>query len=297
MVARINHPLIAIVGQTATGKTELSIKLAAKFDGAIISADSWVVRRNVDIGTAKPSLQQRKIVPHYMLDVVEPDEDFSAARYKQEATKSITQVINNGKVPVIVGGTGLYVDAVLYDYSFLPAPSAKVRTRLNSMTLNELHKLAESRGLPLESVDTRNKRRVIRLIETNGRAARHGNIRPCSLLIGLYSPKDELIKRITMRVERMIMDGLIDEVNVLKRQYGWDCEALKGIGYHEWKLYFESNQTLETTKQRIVVDTYNLAKRQYTWFKRNKSIHWFSTPVNYTMVEDLVTTFLNKDSC
>lgn len=295
MVAINIQPLIAIVGSTATGKSALAIKIAQQFDGEIISADSWLVRKNIDIGTAKPSKKDLSLIKHHLIDLINADEDFSAAIYKKRALEVINDIYGRNKLPILVGGTGLYIDALLYDYSFLPSSSNDLRMKLNSMSLSQLHSLAIDKGLALDSIDQRNKRRVIRLIETNGMIPTKSEIKANVLLIGLNSSRKDLEENIQRRIEEMFNMGLADEVNELANKYGWDCQALKGIGYHEWKLYFMGNQSLEQTKQRIVKDTLLLAKRQTTWFKRNKSIHWFLTPVKYSMVEDLITTYLNKN--
>jgi len=295
MVAINVQPLIVIVGSTATGKSALAIKIAQQFNGEIISADSWLVRKNVDIGTAKPSKKELSLVKHHLIDLINADEDFTAAIYKKRALEVIDDIYGRKKLPILVGGTGLYIDALLYDYSFLPSSSNDLRMKLNSMSLAQLHSLAIDKGLSLDNIDQNNKRRVIRLIEANGKIPTKSEIKPNVLLIGLKSVKDDLEANIQHRIDEMFNRGLADEVSQLANKYGWDCQALKGIGYHEWKLYFTGNQSLEQTKQRIVKDTLLLAKRQTTWFKRNKSIQWFTTPVKYSMIEDLITTYLNKN--
>lgn len=295
MVAINIQPLIVIVGSTATGKSALAIKIAQQFNGEIISADSWLVRKNIDIGTAKPSKKELSLVKHHLIDLINADEDFTAAIYKKRALEVIDDIYGRKKLPILVGGTGLYIDALLYDYSFLPSSSNDLRMKLNSMSLAQLHSLAIDKRLSLDNIDQNNKRRVIRLIEANGKIPTKSEIKPNILLIGLKSVKDDLEANIQHRIDEMFNRGLADEVSQLANKYGWDCQALKGIGYHEWKLYFTGNQSLEQTKQRIVKDTLLLAKRQTTWFKRNKSIQWFTTPVKYSMIEDLITTYLNKN--
>ncbi len=289
------EPLIVIVGPTAMGKSDLAIKLAQKINGAIVSADSWLVRQEVNIGTAKPDLADRQLVEHYMIDIVRPCDYYSAALYKEEANEAIRGIYDEGRIPILVGGTGLYVDSLIYDYSFLPNPSLKQRSKLNSMALTELIKLANVNQIDLSSIDQRNKRRVIRAIETNGAVPDKKSLRDNTLIIGIRTDKAALEARIMERVDKMIDSGLEIEVKSLSERYGWDCEALKGIGYHEWRLYFEGNQSLDETRYRIIKDTLALSKRQLTWFKRNISIRWYSIPVNYHEIEDLVTTFLNKD--
>ena len=287
-------PIIALVGSTATGKSDLAIDLAKRHDGEIISADSWLVRKYVNIGTAKPSPSMLKQVPHHLINIIEPDEDFSAAKYKKLALKAISEIHKRGKVPFLVGGTGLYIDSVLYDFSFVGESDPATRQKLNAMSLEELHERARIDGLDLSLIDGRNKRRVIRHIESEGRFATRKELRPDTLVIGIACQAELLERRINERVKFMLNNGLENEVKVLSTQYGWDCEALKGIGYSEWQLYFNGKQTIEETEKRIIKDTINLSKRQQTWFKRNISIHWNDTPVNYAIIDDLITTFLNN---
>lgn len=287
-------PLLVIAGETASGKSALALELAEKFNGELICADSWTVRREVNIGTAKPTAEEQARVPHHLLDVVGPDEDFTAAVFKRLANRAIADIGGRGKLPIMVGGTGLYIDGVLYDYNFLPEGDRQAREALNNQSNAELLEQIEAAGLPLGDVDIRNKRRLIRLLETGGAEQTKGELRANTLIIGLQPQRELLKERIILRVDHMLASGLEAEVKALKDKYGWDCEALKGIGYQEWRDYFEGSQSLGQTCERIISGTVGLAKRQRTWFKRNKSIHWISTPVNYAQVEDLVTTLLNN---
>ncbi len=284
--------LLVIVGETASGKTELALKLAHRFNGEIICADSWTVRKQVDIGTAKPTSRERAEIPHHLLDVVEPCEDFTAAVFKRLANEAIGDIAGRGKLPIMVGGTGLYVDGVIYDFDFLPAGDRREREELNRLSISQL--LEKIRGLKLDlgGVDTRNKRRLIRLIETKGRRASRQPLRGDTIIIGLKTPREEIERRIVKRLDDMLAAGLEDEVRGLADRYGWDCEALKGIGYAQWQGYFAGDQSLPETRNKIIKATFEYAKRQRTWFKRNKSIQWFATPVKMADVVDSVTTFL-----
>lgn len=286
-------PLIVIVGETASGKSELALRLAREFDGEIICADSWTVRREVNIGTAKPTAKERAEVPHHLLDVVEPCEDFTAAVFKRLANEAIKDISNRGKLPILAGGTGLYIDGVIYDFGFLPAGDRQAREELNVMTNQELLTEVKRRKIPLGDVDIRNKRRLIRLIETGGAVPTKTALRPNTLIIGLRPDRDELNERIIKRTDAMLAAGLEDEVRGLAKRYRWDCEALKGVGYAQWQDYFNGAKTLASTRQKIIKATLDLAKRQRTWFKRNKSIQWFSTPVKWPNVVDSITTFLS----
>jgi len=267
-------PLVAVVGQTASGKSTIATQLARQFNGEIIAADSWTVRKRLDIGTAKPSAQERANAPHHMIDIIEPCDDFTAVEFQRRARRVIDDIIERGKLPLLVGGTGLYVDSVLYNYSFSPKASKTERETYNKMTITQLLAEADSRGIDTSSIDIRNKRRIIRLLETGGHNPIKQPLRKNTLILGVRLPKEALGQRIEARVEQMIADGLEQEVRVLSETYGWQCEGLKGIGYIEWRDYFEGNQSLEQTKQRIIQSTNKLAKRQHTWFKRSSDIVW-----------------------
>jgi tRNA dimethylallyltransferase len=284
-------PLIVLVGETASGKSSFALEAAQCFNGELVCADSWTVRSQLDIGTAKPSTYERKLVPHHLIDIVEPCQDFSAATFKRLALQAIKDISNRGKLPILVGGTGLYVDSVIYDYSFLPAPPVNLRAELNSLSLSDLLDIIHQQGYSLEGVDVRNKRRIIRLIENKGQLPARKKLRDNTLILGISRPREDLIERVTNRVEQMIGQGLEEEVRRLSDKYSWNCEALKGIGYQEWREYFGGSQDLVQTKLRIIKNTLNLAKRQRTWFKRNEQIHWICQTEELI---DLITTFLNK---
>lgn len=290
----VDGPLLVIVGPTAAGKSALALELARQFDGEIICADSWTVRRGLNVGTAKPTVEERAMVPHHLLDIVEPDEDFTAAVFKHLAQAAIVEITARGKLPILVGGTGLYIDGVLYDFSFLPAGDRSARRELNDLSIEELLQCLAEAGIALGEVDVRNKRRLIRLLETSGAQPTKHELRAQTLVIGLEIDRETLRQRITNRVDTMLAQGLEAEVKQLAARYGWDCEGLKGVGYAQWRDYFSGTQSREETREKIIKATLDLAKRQNTWFKRNKSIHRFSTPVVWSEVVDLVTTTLYK---
>ncbi|MDB5164370.1 MAG: tRNA dimethylallyltransferase [Candidatus Saccharibacteria bacterium] len=284
-------PLVVIVGETASGKSQLAIELSQRFNGEIIAADSWTVRREVNIGTAKPSLEDRLKVPHHLLDVAGPNEDFTAAVFKRLANQTIQAICGRGKLPIMVGGTGLYIDGVLYDFGFLPEGDRSARQALNVKSIQGLLVQAKQKGIDLTGIDVRNKRRIIRALETKGSRPTRGELRPNTLIIGLALPRETLQSRIEQRVDTMLKSGLEAEVKRLSETYGWECEALKGIGYAQWQAYFNGTQTLPQTRAAIIKATQDLAKRQRTWFKRNKSIHWIT---DTKAAIDLVEAFLNK---
>lgn len=267
--------LIAIVGQTASGKSDLAMRAAVELGCEIIAADSWTVRRQLDIGTAKPTLDVQRQVPHHLLDIVEPCADFTAVEFQRQAQRAIHDIQARSNVPLIVGGTGLYVDSVLYDYTFSPKSTDSERQRYNAMSREELLAEADLKMLDTSSIDIRNKRRIIRLLETGGhQPSRQSVLRPSTLVVGLSIDKLQLHQRIEQRVGAMLAAGLEQEVANLAQAYGWDCEGLKGIGYREWRDYFLADQSLEQTRFRIIQATKQLAKRQHAWFKRSGDIDW-----------------------
>lgn len=286
--------LLVIVGETAAGKSALAMQLAKKFDGEIICADSWTVYKGFDIGTAKPSRAEQASVTHHLLDVADPKDGFSAPQFQRLALAAIDDISNRGKLAIMVGGSGLYIDSVIYNYSFLPPSVVSERATLNGLSLAELLTIARDRGLPLETIDIRNKRRVIRLIENNGQMPTKSALRPNTLLIGVLLAGDQLVTNITARVDEMLASGLDQEARVLTERYGWDCEPLKGVGYREWQEYFHGTQTLTETRAKIIKSTLDLAKKQRTWFRRNSSIHWLSDRDRLARAVDLTTTFLDK---
>lgn len=288
-------PIVVIVGETASGKSALALKMAQLFDGELICADSWTVRRELNIGTAKPSDVEKALVPHHLLDIVGPAEDFTAAVFKSLANAAIVDISSRGKLPIMVGGTGLYVDGVLFDYGFLAEGDRGARERLNVLSNEEILAKIAAERIELGDIDVRNKRRLIRLLETNGAVPRRSELRAKTLIIGLRLERAELEQRITKRVEAMLAAGLEQEVRGLVERYGWAAEGLKGVGYSQWKGYLNGTESIDETRARIIKATLDLAKRQRTWFMRNKSIHWLTTPVNNAAVVDLITTFLSKD--
>ncbi len=294
MATSVTAPLLVIVGETASGKSSLAFEVAERLNGEIICADSWTVYAGFDIGTAKPSAEDRERVPHHLLDVADPAQGFSAVVFKRLANQAIDDIHARGKLPILVGGTGLYVDSVIYDYSFLPAPEPGIRQRLEALSLDLLLEQASELGLDTGTVDTRNKRRVIRLIENDGQIPTRQDLRKNTVVCGLRIPRDELRQRIEQRVDDMLAAGLEGEVAKLAERYGWSVEPMKGIGYREWQAYFIGQQTLDEIRQQIIKATLDLAKRQRTWFKRNNSIHWLDNSDKVTATVDLATTFLNK---
>ncbi|MEO5627319.1 MAG: tRNA (adenosine(37)-N6)-dimethylallyltransferase MiaA [Candidatus Saccharimonadales bacterium] len=269
-----SNKLVVIVGTTASGKSAAAMQIAQERGGEIICADSRTVYKGMDIGTAKPSAEDQKLVPHHLLDVVSPDQSFTAADFQKLANKAIKDIQKRGKLPILVGGTGLYVDSVIYNFSFRPVDTKK-RAQLEELSVKQLQTKIVELGLDLPAND-QNPRHLIRTLETNGTKSKKQPMRANTLVLGIDVPSDVLKERISKRVEQMIEKGLETEVSGLVDRYGWHAEAMKGIGYREWQGYFEGKQGLEATKELIVKNSWQYARRQRTWFRRNKDIHWQS---------------------
>lgn len=287
-------PLIVVLGETASGKSALALELAERFNGEIICADSWTVYKGFDIGTAKPTAEERARVPHHLLDVADPAEGFSAAVFKCRAGDTIQNIVSRGRVPFLVGGTGLYIDSILYDYSFLPASRPGVRAELNALTLPELIERTEAMGLDTTGIDLRNKRRVIRLIENNGVRPTKSPLRDNTLVLGLKRDQGVLKERIEKRIEAMVAAGFIDEVRRLGERYGWDCEPMRAPGYRAFADYVRGQISLDAAKERFRRNDLQLAKKQRTWFRRNEVIHWLNNRDESAQAVELITTLLAK---
>lgn len=276
MNAHKELPLIVIVGPTASGKTSLAIDIAEKCGGEIICADSRSVYKGTDVGTAKPSKADRQRIPHWGLDLVEPGDYFSAADFKMYANNKIEEIRSRDNVPFIVGGTGLYVDSVIFDYQFGKKADIELRKKLEGLTLEQLHSYCKKGNIALPE-NEKNKRYVVRAIEQNGLNV---SKRDCpidnTIIIGLLIDKELLRARINNRAEQLFDDGVVDEAKSLGKKYGWDSEALKGNIYPLAHSYLLGDITLETMKSKNLILDWRLAKRQMTWLKRDPFIKWFS---------------------
>ena len=272
-------PIVSIIGPTASGKSGLAMKLASAINGEIICADSRTVYTGMDIGTAKPSTFDRATVPHHILDLIEPGTSFSAAEFKGAAGEAIADISVRGTVPFVVGGTGLYVYGLLYDYQFPAGARSDERSQFEFMSTPDLAaRLMQEDPEMAAQIDLKNPRRVIRALETIGQprqktAALKSNI----LLIGLNPKSEQLNTQIAQRTKAMIQIGLVDEVQYLIQTYGAECEAFRSPGYAEIIDFITGKTSLSEAEELINLHTRQLVRRQLTWFKRNSDIQWFET--------------------
>jgi tRNA dimethylallyltransferase len=293
MDTQLNDALVVIVGETASGKSSLAMEIAGLFDGEIIAADSRTVYREMNIGTAKPSLEDQARIPHHLIDVVSPDESMTVAGYKPLALAVIDDVLSRGKLPILVGGTGLYVDSVIYDFSLDGGrPNEEIRNRLQQMTVEELQAEILREGLQLPN-NPMNPRHLIRQLERGGLPVSRKKLRKNTLVLGVQVDPDVLKERIISRVDEMLRLGLESEAHALFSEYSPTCLSLQTIGYQEFQEYFVGRVTIKDVREAIITHTFQYAKRQRTWFRRNSDIQYICKKEEAV---DLVTTFLNKVS-
>lgn len=276
MAAKPLAPFIVIAGPTASGKSSLAMELAQQWGGEIICADSRTIYKGMDIGTAKPSSADRARVPHWGLDVVEPGEYFTVADFKTYAVQKIAEIRARGHVPFLVGGTGLYIDSVVFDYAFGPAADKDRREQLNIMTIEELYEYCKKYNVVLPE-NEKNKRYVIRAIELAG-ASPSKRLTPIknTIIVGIATDRDILRDRITQRAEQLFEDGVVEEATLLGEKYEWNSEAMSSNIYPLVQKYIQNELTLDELKERFIIADWQLAKRQLTWLRRNSFVQWVS---------------------
>ena len=284
------HKVIVICGPTASGKTALSIELAKKINGEIISSDSMQIYKDMDIGTAKPSQEEMQGIPHHLIGFVEPSKRYSVAEFKKDAEAAIESVLAKGKTPIIVGGTGLYVDSLIYGIEYQDI-------ELDEKYRNELEERAEKEGLAqlyeearqidpqaIEKISQNDKKRIIRILEiykATGKnkteqeiESRKNGVKYDYKVFAINWEREILYERINKRVDIMIEQGLIREVEQLLEKYDEFPTAMQGLGYKEVVEYLQGKTSREEMIEKIKMETRRYAKRQITWFKKNKQTIW-----------------------
>ena len=283
--------IICIAGPTASGKTALAVELAKEFDGEVVSCDSMQVYKRMDIGTAKPTIEERQGILHHMLDVAEPDEDFSVSRYCGMASPIVDDILSRGKTAIIAGGTGLYMDALIRGNDFAPYPSTGRREELEARADQEgievlMDWLREIDPESAARLHLSDRKRIIRALEVyleTGQTITAHNLRTQAippkytpLWLGIdFAERDALYHRINLRVEWMLQMGLIEEIQALLASgIPAKCTAMQAIGYKEFVAALEVNGTLTEASELVQQASRHYAKRQLTWFRRNKNMNW-----------------------
>lgn len=267
--------IIVIVGPTGVGKTKLSIELAKKFDAEIINGDSVAIYKRLDIGSAKPSVEEREGIPHHLIDIRDVTEDYTVYDYQKDLREKIAEISSRGKRVIIVGGTGLYIKAGLYDYNFIPGTTSNTYDELTNEEILERIKKYDLEKVP----ELNNRRRLVRLLNklenneeiTNSKDKLLYNIK----VVGLTTERSILYERINKRVDIMVENGLLEEINSLKEFYKNSRILNSGIGYKEFADYLFNNKNLEEVLEEIKLNSRRFAKRQYTFFRNQFATRWF----------------------
>ena len=286
----MKEKVIVICGPTASGKTALSIELAKKINGEIISADSMQIYKDMNIGTAKPDEEEMQGIQHYLLDFVSPNERYSVADYKKDAKLAIKQIIQKGKTPIIVGGTGLYIDSLIYEIEYQ-------NIEFDEEYRNKLEKIAQEEGVEtlyqkakeidpkaMEKISINDKKRIMRVLEIYNATgknkteqeieSRKKDVEYDYKVFAINWDREELYNRINKRVDIMIQQGLVEEVKNILKKYNKFPTAMQGLGYKEIVEYLEGKSTKEEAIEKIKMETRRYAKRQLTWFRKNKQTIW-----------------------
>jgi tRNA dimethylallyltransferase len=269
--------LLVIVGPTASGKSDLALKVAKEFNGEIIAADSRTIYKGMDVGTAKPSKKDQGAVPHWGLDIVDPGQVFSAYQFKNYAKSKIEEIQKNGKLPILVGGSGMYVDAVIFDFEFVNGAGSSIRAKLESMTTEQLQELIKKKKYPMPE-NKNNRRHLTRTIEREGKTGAKRSIKDNTIIIGLQPLPDVLKKRIFERANKYFDNGLLEETKFLLDKFSE--ESLKkthGIAYAASIKLLQNEIKKDEAKTMIQKQEWQYARRQRTWFRRNKFIRWYNS--------------------
>ena len=287
--------IIVIVGPTGIGKTKLSIELAKRLDAEIINGDSVSIYKDLDIGSAKPTIDEREGIPHHLIDIREVDEDYTVFDYQRDVRQKIDEITLRNKRVIIVGGTGLYIKAGLYNYTFTEGTTYnQYEDMTNQEILDRIKKFKVT-----ETPDVNNRKRLVRLLNkvennedlTHNKDELHYNIKT----IGLTTPREVLYERINKRVDIMLNNGLLDEINKLKDKYKNSRILNSGIGYKEFYDYLYNNKSLEEVVEEIKQNSRRFAKRQYTFFKHQFDTTWFDVDLeNFDNTINEVLEFIEK---
>ena len=275
--------LVVIAGPTAVGKSDLAVSLAEKIGGEIVSADSMQIYKGFDIGTAKITQDEMKGIPHYMIDVASGEVPFSVSDYRNMAKPIIDDILSRDKIPILVGGTGLYIDAVLHPFQFGGYDEAvrqKYIDMLAEVGSDSLYELLKQKApLVAEKIHPNNTKRVVRALEVAEVGGSTSDDKTKNeydyIYIVLGMERETLYQRVNKRVDKMIDFGLCAEVSRLKDVYPWECQAMQAIGYKEWRGYFLGEDTLENVKEKIKLNSRHYVKRQLTWFRAKNDAVWF----------------------
>lgn len=274
-------PLVVIVGPTASGKSSLAMRLAQEFDGEIISADSRAVYRTLDIGTAKPTIEDMRLVRHWGVDLVNPGERFTAADFQLHAREAIADIRSRGRIPLLVGGTGLYVNSIIYDYQF-PPERPELRSKFDNWTVEQLKNYCTHNNIKLPH-NYNNPRHLIDAIVRDGDHPKSSDSPVVNtLIVGITTERDTLRQRIAARADQFFASNVLDEARRAGDTYGWDSESMTGNIYPILHRLIDGEITIDSAKELFRISDWQLAKRQLTWFRRDANVRWLPPAEAYT---------------
>ena len=295
--------VLVIVGPTAVGKSDFGVSCAKLFNGEIISGDSIQVYKGFDIGSGKITNEEKENIIHHMIDIKDPTDNYSVFEFQQKSRVLIDEITERGKLPIIVGGTGLYIKACLYDYVF-DKQEVVDTSEYDKLTNEELHKLLEDKDFDTsKKIHINNRKRIIRalVIANTNKVTKSENLKQQkhemlydAMIIGCTTNRDKLYENINLRVEKMFENGLVEEIDFLLTKVNFDNQAMQGIGYREFKGYYNNEYDLAKTKQLIQTHSRQFAKRQYTWFKNQMDVNWVDLKVDEKGTLELIRNWSNN---
>lgn len=306
----MKQKVIVIVGPTGIGKTRLSIELAKKLDGEIVSADSMQIYKHMNIGTAKPTIEEQQNIPHYMIDTVEIGTNFSVAQYQSMAFSYIEDILKRDKQPIVVGGTGLYINSIIEEIKYGEVEEAPqyrenleniARTQGSEILYEELKQKDPEAANRIHINDLKRIIRALEVFEITGKTiteqqenSKNADTKYEYIVIGLRTDRETIYNRINLRVDKMLEEGLIEEAKEVLKLMGDKNTSHQAIGYKELKKYFEGTETLEEATENIKKESRHYAKRQFTWFNRNDKIIWLDSEEDINKNINTIKELLNK---
>ena len=286
------NKVLVIVGPTGVGKSSFAIECAEKYNGEIISGDSIQVYKGLNIGSAKIKEEEKQGVPHYLIDIKEPTDNYSVKEFQDLARQKIQEIINKGKLPIICGGTGLYIKALLYDYEFFEEQEKD--NQYEELSNEEIYKLIEAKDpKSLENIHINNRKRLVRALNiinkhntsiTEIKDNQEHKLLYDAKIIGLTKPKEEMNNIVDLRVDEMIKEGLLNEIQgLLNKGVTFDNQSMQGIGYKEFKDFFNNTKSKEECIKDVKTHTHQFIKRQYTWFNNQMNVEWYDNKEDATL--------------
>ena len=286
------NKVLVIVGPTGVGKSSFAIECAEKYNGEIISGDSIQVYKGLNIGSAKIKEDEKQGIPHYLIDIKEPTDNYSVKEFQDLARQKINEIINKGKLPIICGGTGLYIKALLYDYEFFEEQEKD--NQYEELSNEEIYKLIEAKDpKSLENIHINNRKRLVRALNiinkhntsiTEIKDNQEHKLLYDAKIIGLTKPKEEMNNIVDLRVDEMIKEGLLDEIQgLLNKGVTFDNQSMQGIGYKEFKDFFNNTKSKEECIKDVKTHTHQFIKRQYTWFNNQMNVEWYDNKEEATI--------------